>query len=255
MAVRFKIKTLCFAGLLLGACAESGAADEPANQQDQDPTTTGQDAGSSSHAGQAATSGTRHDAAAADVVPYDEDAPSADQRDAGSSSYGSTHADAGSQEPVSHDAGSQEPVSHDAGSHEPVSHDAGSHEPASSDAGSHEPTSHDAGTPAHSDGGHGATHVDAGTPVPVPTPTPVPVPTNPCDSVSYANFGQGFMNSYCVDCHSGGNLAFNTLAGVKSMKTQIKNTTVSSRSMPRGSLQPSDAERVKLGQWLDCGPN
>jgi Cytochrome C oxidase, cbb3-type, subunit III len=80
-----------------------------------------------------------------------------------------------------------------------------------------------------------------------------------CSTLTYASFGMQFMSSYCTGCHSGEaakhGVQLNTLAGVQKNKAAIKATAVTGATMPMGNSQLSAADRQKLGQWLDCGPN
>jgi hypothetical protein len=80
-----------------------------------------------------------------------------------------------------------------------------------------------------------------------------------CSTLTYASFGMQFMSSYCTGCHSGDaaqhGVQLNTLAGVQKNKAAIKRVTVTGATMPKGNSQLSAADRQKLGQWLDCGPN
>jgi hypothetical protein len=75
---------------------------------------------------------------------------------------------------------------------------------------------------------------------------------------TYDNFGKMFMMTYCLTCHTGAlaqrMVMLDTLAGVQKNKATIKRVAVSSMAMPEANPKPSAAERMKLGQWLDCGP-
>lgn len=90
------------------------------------------------------------------------------------------------------------------------------------------------------------------------------------DAPTAQNFGQAFLESYCLSCHSasvtgpgrGGapaNINFDTLEQVRSQSHGIDEHAAAGPSAtntempPRGLPQPTLAERQKLGQWLACG--
>jgi hypothetical protein len=77
-------------------------------------------------------------------------------------------------------------------------------------------------------------------------------------TLTYANFGQQFLSTYCVGCHGAtnprANVRLDSLAGITARKTQAKAAVLTS-IMPQGSNRPSQADRQRFGQWLDCGPN
>jgi hypothetical protein len=76
-----------------------------------------------------------------------------------------------------------------------------------------------------------------------------------CSALTYESFGKGFITTYCASCHSAGDFVLTSLANIKKFKADIKEQAVDSKRMPqKGAKQPTDAERAKLGQWLDCGP-
>jgi hypothetical protein len=78
-----------------------------------------------------------------------------------------------------------------------------------------------------------------------------------CDTLTYEEFGEQFMASYCVGCHgptvAQANIKLDSLAGVVMRKAAVK-SAVASGAMPQGSKKPSAAEKEQLGQWIDCGP-
>lgn len=79
--------------------------------------------------------------------------------------------------------------------------------------------------------------------------------TCPTDNVlTWAEFGQGFMQTYCVECHG----SYNTQSRVVREKTQIDQAagagdTVTNTYMPESGKKPSLEERKLLSQWLACG--
>lgn len=91
----------------------------------------------------------------------------------------------------------------------------------------------------------------------------------PDSTLTYAGFGEPFMTSYCVRCHSSTLMGpdrqgapllhdFNTLYGVLPFISHIDETAASgpaatNTSMPNGDPTPSLDERTMLGEWLACG--
>jgi hypothetical protein len=77
-------------------------------------------------------------------------------------------------------------------------------------------------------------------------------------TLTYANFGQQFLTTYCVGCHGAtsprANVRLDSLSGITARKAQAK-AAVLNNIMPQGLNKPSDADRQRFGQWLDCGPN
>ena len=91
-----------------------------------------------------------------------------------------------------------------------------------------------------------------------------------CDPrLTYDNFGQAFMTTYCTRCHSsevaGGQRRgapddhdYDTREGVQADPTHIELASAmgpaakNSRMPPYGAM-PTDHERELLGQWLACG--
>ena len=90
----------------------------------------------------------------------------------------------------------------------------------------------------------------------------------PTSQLSYQNFGRGFMESYCVRCHSSSVIGsarqqapvdhnFDSLAGILEEAQHIDMSTASgpggtNTSMPPSGPAPSIEERRKLGEWLAC---
>jgi hypothetical protein len=89
----------------------------------------------------------------------------------------------------------------------------------------------------------------------------------PCPSggttLTYENFGAGFMNSYCQSCHGSnatdrqgapGEFIFDTHEQVLRHKDRIfVRSAAENDSMPPGPDDPSIDERTKLAEWLACG--
>ncbi|MET0340447.1 MAG: cytochrome c [Polyangiales bacterium] len=75
-----------------------------------------------------------------------------------------------------------------------------------------------------------------------------------CATLTYQTFGRQFLTNYCVSCHgSSGGLSLTSLANVTRAKANVK-SMVTSKSMPLGGKLPSDDERTRFAQWIDCGP-
>jgi uncharacterized membrane protein len=89
-------------------------------------------------------------------------------------------------------------------------------------------------------------------------------------ALTYTNFGQNFMATYCVSCHDSaktGNARngapafhdFDTLDGIKAVANHVDEYTAAGPSsvneiMPEGDGPvPTLAEREMLGEWLACG--
>ena len=89
----------------------------------------------------------------------------------------------------------------------------------------------------------------------------------PCSSggttLTYANFGAGFMQSYCQSCHGSsstnrqgapGEFIFDTLEQIIRHKDRIfVRSAAENDSMPPGPDDPPLSERTKLAEWLACG--
>ncbi|MCZ7584832.1 MAG: hypothetical protein M5R36_16705 [Deltaproteobacteria bacterium] len=82
------------------------------------------------------------------------------------------------------------------------------------------------------------------------------LPENP----TWENFAENFFQTYCVRCHqdppiNDAEFPLETYEDVLPQLTDIKLQAVVSDEMPaddEGPL-PSDAEREKLGEWIDAG--
>ncbi len=88
-------------------------------------------------------------------------------------------------------------------------------------------------------------------------------------ALTYTNFGQPFMESYCTRCHSSERTGaarngapsfhdFDTLFGIKAVSDHIDETTAAgpaatNTGMPSDGKQPTPDERLQLGEWIACG--
>jgi hypothetical protein len=87
-------------------------------------------------------------------------------------------------------------------------------------------------------------------------------------TLTYASFGQPFMEAYCTRCHAS-NLRgpdrrgapsfhdFDTLFGIKVVFDHIDETTAvgpaaTNTSMPPDTPAPTLEERKQLGEWIAC---
>lgn len=195
MAVRIKLSTLLFAGLLLGACAEEGGPQTPRDVDDDT-----------------------------------------------SSAMGSKDDDDGADDDDSDDDGSDE----DAGADDD---DAGSDDDDDStaedeDAGAAEDED-DAGATEDEDDAGAAEDEDE--------------VAASCDELTYEDFGEDFIDTYCIACHTGdepvGGFPLDTLDDIAEHKAEIIEQVVVAKEMPpKGSKAPTAGEREMLEAWLDCGP-
>lgn len=85
--------------------------------------------------------------------------------------------------------------------------------------------------------------------------------TCPTDSMlTYANFGQAFMQSHCLACHSTGgpeSPRLSSLDQIQAHRDDIDRAAAAGPDavntyMPDGASVDT-AERTKLGEWLACG--
>lgn len=127
----------------------------------------------------------------------------------------------------------------------------------------------DSGTPVQDAGRDSGTPVpdagrDSGTPVPDAGKPDSSTPPDPCAGLTYDSFGKGFLTTYCVNCHGNsqmplGGLNATSLASIKTNADHIYEHAVGTPHAnpmpPPGLPQPSPAEKKKLGDWLECGPN
>ncbi|HEX2672108.1 MAG TPA: hypothetical protein VHM25_14605 [Polyangiaceae bacterium] len=79
-------------------------------------------------------------------------------------------------------------------------------------------------------------------------------------TLTYANFGEAFMQSHCLACHSAHgpeSPKFDTLAEIRAASSDIDRAAAAGPKavntyMPDGS-SVDEGERRKLGEWLACG--
>ena len=71
-----------------------------------------------------------------------------------------------------------------------------------------------------------------------------------CTSLTYANFGQQFFNTYCNTCHTSRSPRMTTQSVIKSNLSAIK-SDISRGTMPPGGGLPS-ADKTKVLEWLNC---
>ena len=91
----------------------------------------------------------------------------------------------------------------------------------------------------------------------------------PTSTLTYENFGQGFMTVYCTRCHSSELTGesrmgapsfhdFDTIYGIRAVANHIDETTAAgpnatNTGMPPDDPAPDEDERKKLGEWIACG--
>lgn len=79
-------------------------------------------------------------------------------------------------------------------------------------------------------------------------------------TLTYANFGQSFMQNYCLACHADGGAEspkLSTLEQIRASSGDVDRAAAAGPNgvntyMPEGRSVPED-ERRKLGEWLACG--
>lgn len=89
-------------------------------------------------------------------------------------------------------------------------------------------------------------------------PTGSTCPTT--STLTYANFGEAFMQDHCLACHSAHgpeSPKFDSIAEIRAASGDIDRAAAAGPSavntyMPDGS-SVDEAERRKLGEWLACG--
>jgi hypothetical protein len=107
-----------------------------------------------------------------------------------------------------------------------------------------------------------------GCPASEPTPTPTGSTCPPGSTLTYENFGQAFMESYCTRCHAsdlhgadrhGAPLYhdFDTLLGIIVVADHVDEYSAAgpdavNEIMPPDGDKPDLAARTQLGEWLAC---
>jgi hypothetical protein len=89
-------------------------------------------------------------------------------------------------------------------------------------------------------------------------------PCPPDSALTWENFGQPYMLSWCTSCHSSAldeehralaplDVNFDDLDGVRAQAEQIWNRSGDqNNTMPPAGVAPA-LERAQLGEWLACG--
>jgi hypothetical protein len=75
----------------------------------------------------------------------------------------------------------------------------------------------------------------------------------PDSTLTYENFGSGFLADNCLSCHTVQQRpTLTTQAAVQANTTAIINAAVTSTKMPNNGSMAIE-ERQMLGEWLACG--
>jgi uncharacterized membrane protein len=91
----------------------------------------------------------------------------------------------------------------------------------------------------------------------------------PTDKPDYASFGMMFFQTYCLDCHSQSKMGdarndapitidFDTRSLVRENTSNIDKqaawgpSAMNTIMPPEGEPQPTDAERIRLGEYIAC---
>jgi cytochrome c5 len=98
-------------------------------------------------------------------------------------------------------------------------------------------------------------------------PTESVCPTT--QTLTYANFGRAFFDSYCQRCHAGtvtgaarmgapADHTFDQIQDIQLLSEHIDEHAAAgpagvNTEMPPGAPLPTEAERRQLGEWLACG--
>ncbi len=92
----------------------------------------------------------------------------------------------------------------------------------------------------------------------------------PSSTLTYEDFGQPFMESYCTDCHSSElqgadregappNHDFDTVLGIRQVAEHVDQAAgagpaaTNDQMPPEGEDSPTLAERQQLAEWIACG--
>lgn len=115
---------------------------------------------------------------------------------------------------------------------------------------------------AHGDGcGCGDASIELGPPTGATCP--------PGSTLTYASFGQQFMESYCTSCHASTLTGearqgapefhdFDTIGGIRNVAGHIdqmagSGPNATNTGMPNEDPAPTMAERQQLAEWIACG--
>jgi hypothetical protein len=76
-------------------------------------------------------------------------------------------------------------------------------------------------------------------------------------TLTFANFGQAFIQNNCIGCHSNRSPVLTTQADVQAARSDIDRVAAAgpdatNTSMPQDHAVSTD-QRLKLGEWLACG--
>ena len=79
-----------------------------------------------------------------------------------------------------------------------------------------------------------------------------------CDSsLTYENFGQGFMSANCTRCHDRDRPSLTTVESIRTNRNEIDRQAGSGPSATNTAMPQdkdiSTADRKKLASWLACG--
>ena len=91
----------------------------------------------------------------------------------------------------------------------------------------------------------------------------------PTSTLTYANFGQPFMEAYCTQCHDSALMGearmgapsfhdFDTIFGIRAVAPHIDEVAAAgpaatNEGMPEDDPKPTLLERQQLGEWIACG--
>ena len=92
--------------------------------------------------------------------------------------------------------------------------------------------------------------------------------SSPCPDggtqLTYVNFGRSFMARYCQSCHASdararagapSNYTFDDLPSIVAWRDRVfERSAAENDTMPPGPDDPPFAERMRLAEWLSCGP-
>ena len=82
--------------------------------------------------------------------------------------------------------------------------------------------------------------------------------------VTYDNFGKAFLGQYCLRCHvstktswfarrgAPKQMNFDNVDRVRMIKGMMVLEVATNKQMPPGKAKPTDEERAKFKEWLEC---